>query len=831
MPGNPESDSQETQPQVRDWFQRIADAADAERSAMIELLRREAPTVAPEVESLVAYLRKNDAVLDRPAADVAAELSSDAGAARQRIEAGLPTVPGYRIVRELGRGGMGIVYEAEQDFPRRIVALKVIRPELVTQSVLQRFSLEAEALALLQDPGIAQLYEAGFFGPEGARTPYIAMEMVSGVSLTSYIRANGLDTSASLRLFTTVCDAVDHAHRRGVVHRDLKPGNIVVSADGRSKVLDFGVARLAGAEAPDNTLTRMGQIVGTLGYMSPEQIDGDPRRIDHRSDVYTLGVILYELAAGKLPLDVSNMSLTRAALTVKEQEPPLLGQVNPSLRGDIEAIACKALEKDPQRRYETAADLAADLRRYLNNEAVLARPQTRVYLATKFVRRHRLMVGAATITAMALMAGAAGTTWQAIRATRQRDLAAEQADRARHTAAIVNRMITAVRPESTRGHEITLRELLAGATVDLEETEKAQPLVAADTYATVAEAFGALGDYQSAEGHARKAYDLRLRALGPDDPETLKDAARLAVDLSNLDRHEEAEGLAKTSYFAALRTLGPSDPVTVCLQTSYGVVLASITPRRFDEAIRLLTEGLRQAEKIFPADSYSRLLPASDLGVILMEQGNLAEARPYLQEVYDQRLKSLGEDHPDTVVALGNLTALEAQSGPPSEGFKACEDVLVRCQNLLGKEHPFTLTFESNFVTLAFRAGQPEVAFSHAKHCYDVSMANMGPTHRRTIKYRGCLASLMMAVDDLDGAQTIIQDQYDLCLKTFGRRHPHTLESATLLFDLGERRGSVAEMRRWADELQGTEWGEAAAAQALAAEKKAQEEQARKQRG
>ena len=288
-----------------------------------------------------------------------------------------PAIDRYRVVRVLGEGGMGTVYEAEQDSPRRTVALKVIRPGLASPALLKRFTHEAQILGRLHHPGIAQVYEAGL-ADDGQ--PFFAMEFIRGLPLDEYANRHGLDLTARVGLVARVCDAVQHAHDQGVIHRDLKPANILVEETGQPKVLDFGVARATDADLLTGAgLTRTGQLLGTPNYMSPEQVTADPAAIDHRADVYALGVILFELLAHRLPYQLENRPLAEAARLILEQDPPRLGSIDPELRGDVETIVAKALEKDPARRYPSAADLAADLRRWLAHEPILARPPSALY--------------------------------------------------------------------------------------------------------------------------------------------------------------------------------------------------------------------------------------------------------------------------------------------------------------------------------------------------------------------------------------------------------------------------------------------------------------------
>jgi WD40 repeat protein/tRNA A-37 threonylcarbamoyl transferase component Bud32 len=320
----------------------------------------------------------------------------------------LPAILGYQVLRELGRGGMGTVYEAEQHIPRRRVALKVIRPGLASPRLLKRFAQEAEILGRLHHPGIASIYEAGQTedGP-----PFIAMELIRGEPLDRYACRHALGASARLALFARVCDAVQHAHQRGVVHRDLKPANILVDQAGQPRVLDFGVARLAKAD-----LQTTGQLLGTPAYMSPEQVTSVPAAIDARSDVYTLGVILFELLADRLPYDLQHLPLPEVARVIREQDPARLSSVNALFRGDVETIVAKALAKDPARRYASAGALAADLRRYLNHEPIRARPPSLLYQFRKFARRNKALVGGTAGILGALVLGLVGTTLFALRA-------------------------------------------------------------------------------------------------------------------------------------------------------------------------------------------------------------------------------------------------------------------------------------------------------------------------------------------------------------------------------------------------------------------------------
>jgi len=339
-----------------------------------------------------------------------------------------PAITRYRVLRLLGEGGMGTVYEAEQENPRRTVALKVVRAGLTSDILLKRFAREAEILGRLRHPGIAQVYDAGV---AESGQPYFVMELIAGVPLDQYAREHALDAGGRLELVARVCDAVQHAHERGIIHRDLKPANILMEASGQPRVLDFGVARAADlGPTAGGGRTETGQLLGTLDYMSPEQASGDPSAIDPRGDVYALGVLLYELLAHRLPYSLDGLPLPEAVRVIREQEPSRLGSLDGRLRGDVETIVAKALAKDRARRYASAGELAADIRHFLSHEPIRARPPSALYQLRKFARRHKALVGAVLGIGLALAAGTVVSVLYAIRAGQNARAANENERRA-----------------------------------------------------------------------------------------------------------------------------------------------------------------------------------------------------------------------------------------------------------------------------------------------------------------------------------------------------------------------------------------------------------------
>jgi serine/threonine protein kinase/WD40 repeat protein len=415
----------------------VLEAPQAQREALISARCAADPELEREVRSLI----RHKGILDDPdhplsdhaIAALAAEFREDTSERKQAARAPGPglageTIGGYRLLRILGEGGMGIVYEAEQSNPRRRVALKFLDGLRGLPEGRRRFEIEAEILGRLHHPGIAQVYEAGSAPSSlgGSPRSYFAMELIEGgLPITVYAEQASLDVQARLELTASVADAIDHAHRCSVIHRDLKPENVLITPEGKPKVLDFGIARVAGdSTLAATTMTREGQILGTLAYMAPEQLAGDPTRIGAPSDVYALGVILFELLAGRLPLDLGGLSISAAIRLIEFETPPRLGSVNKNLRGDIESIVETCLRQEPGRRYTTAAALAADIRRYLANKPILTRRPTLRYKTTKYIRRNRALVSATLIVVLVVIVGAIVTSMFAL--GRQRaQLAAE----------------------------------------------------------------------------------------------------------------------------------------------------------------------------------------------------------------------------------------------------------------------------------------------------------------------------------------------------------------------------------------------------------------------
>lgn len=596
---------------------------------------------------------------------------------------------GFLIERRIGAGGMGAVYEARQEQPSRRAAVKVIRFGQATAAAVRRFEFESEVLARLQHPGIAHVYASGSFEFRDGVQPWFAMEFVEGPTLRSYAKERSLSTREKVELLIRVCEAVQHAHQRGVVHRDLKPANIVVvrgEQPAAIKVLDFGVARVLGHGAHATMHTAAGELVGTFGYMSPEQLAAGADEVDHRSDVYALGVIGYELISGRLPHAPKSSVPAELIRAAAEEAPARLGRHDPSLRGDLEVIFEKALERDRERRYGSAAELAADLRRFLNHEPILARPPTAARRLAKFTRRNRALVGGVAAAFLALAAGLAVALHQAARAEREAAASQYETDKA---VAVSNFMVNdflmnLLAAASRPGERLPAADLAAAAAERIGTMYEDQPLAEAAVRNEVATVFYNLGDFERAVAEFRLAMRLWEGRLGPDHPDTLKTVNNLGQSLMNLGRVEEAEPLYRRALAARLRVLGEHDPFTLVSMNNLAMLLRA--RREFAEAESLLRRTFAAQEKVHGPRHKHTLTTKANLGSVLIALDRPGEALALHREVYEACGDTLGAEHAMTLVAGSRLAQTLHRNGLNEESVALFDGVIAAMDRSPGPE-------------------------------------------------------------------------------------------------------------------------------------------------
>lgn len=689
----------------------------------------------------------------------------------------------FRIVRTLGEGGMGVVYEAEQANPKRPVALKVIRGGHISPRLRRRFELESAVLARLQHSGIAAVYEAGISGEGRWATPYFAMELVDGQSLIDHAETKRLTARDRVDLVARVCDAVQHAHTKGVIHRDLKPANILVAASGQPKVLDFGVARLSDSEDSGSTLaTEAGQIVGTIAYMSPEQVAGDPNEVDTRADVYALGVVLYELLTGALPVEVRGATVVEAARRITESRPALISAHGKHLKGDLQTIVAKALEKDRERRYQSAGDLAADLRRWLANEPVLARRASAGYLALKFAQRHTELVIAGALALLLLVGGIIGTSIGMAHAMAQRTRADREARRA--TAVndfLVTRMLGAANPDQAQGREVTVREVLDKAAGEIDEAFPDDPGLRSDLRSTVSTTYLALGDVDKAIANAEAALALREQETGPDSIETLSAVNNLGTALTRAARWPESEAMFRRVADGFARIGAADDRQRLTALSNLAAIVNNLG--RFEESEQIQREALAGLDRSLGPDDSDSLSAATNLAYLLHDMGRLDEAIPLYERVVHTRERLLGHKHPKTLLAQNNLATGYWGAGRKDEAGEIALRVLDVRREVLGDAHPDTMVSMSNAGFVLENSGKLEEAEAMYRRGYAGIVAALGPDHPQTLALLANLSSVLAREQKREESEQGFREAMAGYERTLGPDHKDCL---SVQADLGE---------------------------------------------
>ena len=755
----------------------------------------------------------------------------------------------FELVRKLGEGGMGQVWLAEQVAPvRRQVAVKLIKAGMYDEAVVQRFQSERQSLAIMDHPAIAKVFDAGTT-PQGQ--PYLVMEYVPGLPITDYCDLHKLSIKDRLELFIHSCEGVQHAHQKAIIHRDLKPSNIlVIEVDGKPvpRIIDFGLAKTTAPQV-SGEFTQLGQFIGTPGYMSPEQANLSARDIDTRTDVYTLGVVLYVLLTGLQPFETKRRekpSLDEWLRQLREEEPPnpstkVSGDKDTSsatadargtepkqlisqLRGDLDWITMKALERDRTRRYGTPSELAADLKRFLNHEPVIARPASPGYRLRKYIRRHRvaMSVGAGVLLVLVVFSVVQArqlreTTRERDHAKQERDRASQERDRATRIAAFMSNMFKVPDPSEARGNSVTAREILDRAASDIgtglaqdpdvqsqmlhemagtynnlglrarahELAQRAlnarQSLHGADDPKTL-ESMTQLGLILHMEGHDAEAEPLdrqaladERRVLGSDDPLTLETADELAMVLKPLGHFPEAEKLAREVVDTSTRRLGPESALTLRAQNHLASIL--FYEGHAADAERVLRPALEVERRVWGPDHPETMKAIAMLAISLHHENSFAEAESLYREVLASSERVLGTEHPSTAIAMGNLASILGDEGHSPESLNLLRQALAIFSRTLGPDHPSTLMCELNLTRGLRGEGQLHEAERMQRQILATEIRAHGAEYPDTLLVESELAKTFFLERRYAEAEKLAQDTFDIQLQKLGPRHRDVVDT------------------------------------------------------
>lgn len=834
---------------MRDVFDRARRLPKAQRGEFLDGLADVDAAMRAQIEDMLGALDEASGFMDQATRETMGKAAREAVSAAETglgEQAGTRIGP-YKLLQLIGEGGFGTVFMAEQERPVvRKVALKIIKLGMDTRQVVARFEQERQALAMMDHPNIAKVLDAG---ATDLGRPYFVMELVKGDPIVEYCDRNNLAIRERLELFAQVCAAVQHAHTKGIIHRDIKPSNVLVSTqDGRpfTKVIDFGIAKATASKLTEKTLfTEHKALIGTPEYMSPEQAEGS-LDIDTRTDVYSLGVLLYELLTGTTPFTgkelrfaaydeiqriireveppkpstrLSNNAETIVAIAARRHtEPKKLGVL---VRGELDWIVMKALEKDRQRRYETPSGLAMDVRRYLCGEAVVAAPPSASYRARKFVRRNKGPVLAGGAVAAALLVGAVAFAWQAQVARDQRDLALEaqqaeaeqrtQADLAREEALVQQAraeaneaearaqeaetqrqaaiaqavatfqtdMFAAVDPanlprDSTTGEPLkdalTVVQAIEAAIVKLDEGSlRDQPLVEAGVRDTIGRTLQGLGRYEEAEPNLRRALELRRASLDGQDPELAMSVRNLADLLREQNNAAEAERLFREAIEIHRAILPSGDPEIATDLNKLGLLLSEQS--RFAEAEPFLREALRIRRAALPAGHVDIAEVLNDLGELLRQEGELDEAEAVYRESLQIFRASLPSNHPTIARSLNNLALLQGEQGKPQEAEPLLRESLQILRATLPRHHPDLATSMSNLALLLLAQKKFADAEPFMREALEITRATYSGDHPDIAIGLSNLAGLMQAQGKHAEAEPLLREALEIMRATLPGGH------------------------------------------------------------
>ncbi len=798
---------------IREIFEEVLEQPAVRRGEVLEELSAGDAELKEEIVSLLAAHEGSGDFLEAPSEESLSQVLNPTFG-EDLVGRSLGA---YRVLEVLGSGGMGTVYLAEQENPRRKVALKVLRALTASPEEAQRFRLEADALARLRHPSIAQVYEAGVAGVSSlGETPWYAMELMEGATdILEHVRARNLGLPARLDLFAIVCDAVHHGHQRGIIHRDIKPGNVLVDSDGRPKIIDFGVARMAdGDGGRAGPRTEVGQIIGTWQYMSPEQLAADPESVDTRIDVYALGVLLSELLCGQAPIDIAGRPVVEAALAITHDEPRAPSTIDGQLPSELDWIVLRAVEKDRERRYAGANELAADIRRFLAHEPLLAGPPSRVYAARKFVRRHRFGVAAACLLLATLVAGIASTTRAMFAAQESQELerlaklgAEDEADKARRVTELLTQMWSKALP-SQEGAAVRLVDAMDQAVDMIDRDLKTQPEIQAMLLSTIGGIYRGLGLDARAQPIVSSALTVLEETVGHNHRDTAACLTLLGRLQENQGAYEEAEMLYRDAFDIRTLILGPDHRTTLSSRRDLASVLearrswaAAEGEYRRNLETRVATHGEEDAGSI---------IALRGLAGVLRKQGRLDEAEQLLgrevaigRQILERRRAAEGDSAPGTLLAMGSLAQVLRRQGSLDESAALLEQVVEYRRAAQGDTAPQTVAAIHTVIDTLDIAERGSEAAEWARHLHSVLRGEKGEEHAQTLLAADRLALLLAAVGEVVEAEELLRsgvDQRRHSRAAMGKRG--TVDYLNALHRLGLFYGSLGRYRESRETLE-----------------------------
>ncbi len=704
----------------------------------------------------------------------------------------------YHLLQKIGEGGMGEVWLAEQKEPvRRRVALKLIKAGMNSREVIARFESERQALALMDHPAIAKVLDAGST-PQGP--PYFVMEYVAGVPITTYCDNHRLSTRERLELFMHVCEGVQHAHQKAIIHRDLKPSNILVTeVDGHPapKIIDFGVAKaLSQKLTADTMFTLVGALVGTPEYMSPEQALSSGEDIDTRTDVYSLGIIFYELLAGVRPIDLRKVAFEEFLRRLREDDPPKLStkfraqdpanstdlarkrHTEPpalvrQMRGDLDSIGLKALDKDRSRRYGSPSDFASDIARYLNDEPVLAVPPSVTYRARKFARRYRGSLVMACAFTLVLIVAAVISIRQSIRASREAASAQAVNDFLQNDMLAQASAANQAGPSAKPDPDLKVRTALDRAAQRIAGKFDRQPEVEAAIRDTIGETYMDLGLYPEARNQLERAIELHRRLLGAENPKTLKTMSRLGVTAYRQGKYPEAETLLSQTLETQRRVLGPDHPDTLASMNSLANVYDD--EGKYAQAEALDSQTLEIRRRVLGPEHPDTLASMNNLAITYHEEGKYPRAEALDSLTLEIKRRVLGPEHPDTLTSMSNLATLYGDEGKYAQAEALDSQTLEIRRRALGPEHPDTLESMSNLANAYYDEGKYAQAEPLYSQTLEIRRRVFGPEHPETLESMNNLAGVYFSQGKYAQSEALDSQTLEIRRRVLGPEHGRTL--------------------------------------------------------